>query len=252
MTRLLVIAGTDSSGGAGLTRDAAVAAELGGQVRPVVTAVTAQTDDAVSEIHPVPPPVVTAQIEAVFAKDPPEAVKIGMLATGETAEAVAWALARHAVPVVLDPVLKASSGGTLSPDEGIARLLPLATLLTPNLIEAAALSGLSAAPVAAQAARLRATGAQAVLIKGGHGRGTDCTDHLFCKTGVHRFRTARLPHGKRGSGCALSTAIACRLADGASLPDACNRAKEFLQDWLTRGRIGFGDTREADPHDIHV
>ncbi|KRS16934.1 bifunctional hydroxymethylpyrimidine kinase/phosphomethylpyrimidine kinase [Roseovarius indicus] len=235
MKRLLIIAGTDSSGGAGLTRDASVAADLGVQVLPVVTAVTAQTDDAVVAIHAVPANVISAQIAAAFAGPPPDVVKIGMLATEETAAAVAEALAQCAVPIVLDPVLASSSGGALSPERSIARVLTLATLLTPNFGEAAALSGLPAGPVPAQAARLQDRGAKAVLIKGGHGRGATCTDHLFSGASHRAFSAERLNMRRRGTGCTLATAIGCHLAKGATLPDACAAARDFLQTWLKRG-----------------
>lgn len=236
MKHVLVIAGTDSSGGAGLTRDTAVASELGCSVKPVVTCVTAQTDAAVHMIHQVPPQVVVAQIRAAFADTPPDAVKIGMIGAGECADAIATALASCNVPIVIDSVLKSSSGATLFRGDCLEQLFPMATLLTPNLGEAAILTqrspATSDAEIATQACLLLQQGAQAVLIKGGHGRGAECTDHLFDAAGHWRFSMPRLPKSNRGTGCSLATAIACNLASGQDLHDACHLAKNHIQQWI--------------------
>ncbi|NVK15444.1 MAG: hydroxymethylpyrimidine/phosphomethylpyrimidine kinase [Rhodobacteraceae bacterium] len=234
MTIILAIGGTDSSGGAGLTRDTAMAAELGATVRPVATAITVQTDAAVLSVHPCPPQTVADQIRAALATAPaPGAVKIGMLGSAAAAEAVEAALPAG-LPIVLDPVLKASSGGTLMDADGFGALLRRAALVTPNLAELEVLAG-TGGPLDAQAAALLAQGAQAVLVKGGHGTGAESTDLLFMPDGsVRLFAAQRLPASKRGTGCSLATAIACHLAQGADLDGACGQAKRAVHSWLRR------------------
>ena len=234
MTAILAIGGTDSSGGAGLTRDTAMAAELGAILRPVVTAVTVQTNDAVLAIHPSPPQGVADQAYAALATPPaPGAVKIGMLGSAAVAEAVNATLPED-LPVVLDPVLKATSGGTLMEAGGFGALLRRAALVTPNLAELETLSGLGGS-VEAQAAALLAQGVPAVLVKGGHGSGAESIDLLFTRCGAAAsFAAPRLAVSKRGTGCSLATAIACLLAQGAGLEDACRRGKEAVHRWLRR------------------
>lgn len=234
MTVILAIGGTDSSGGAGLTRDTAMAAELGVAVRPVVTAVTVQTDEAVLGVHPCPPEAVADQIRAALATDPtPGAVKIGMLGSAAIAKAVEAALPAG-LPAVLDPVLKASSGGMLMDAAGFGALMRRAALVTPNLVELEVLAGIEG-PLEAQAAALLAQGVQAVLVKGGHGTGSESTDLLFTPQGpVRRYTAQRLPVSKRGTGCSLATAIACHLARGAVLDSACGQAKLSVHRWLRR------------------
>ena len=235
MAQLLVIAGTDSSGGAGLSRDVATATEFSVAVSPVVTAVTAQTDDGLLSAQGISAEVIRAQIDAALQTRDIHAIKIGMLGTGDAVRVVARALKSTKAPVVLDPVLRSTSGGTLLDAQGaellLRELLPNVTLVTPNLDELGALSGSQDAPTAEQVRRL---GAQAVLVKGGHANGTDCTDILFSKQGeTVSFGAPRLLVSKRGTGCTLATAIACGLAKGLSLSAACARAKEHLQSWLS-------------------
>lgn len=234
MTVILAIGGTDSSGGAGLTRDTVMAAELGATLRPVVTAVTVQTDESVLGVHPCPPEDVADQVRAALATAPaPRAVKIGMLGSAAVAEAVAATLPAG-LPVVLDPVLKATSGGTLMDADGFGALLRRAVLVTPNLAELEVLSS-AGGPVEAQAASLLTHGVQAVLVKGGHGTGTRSTDLLFTADGaVTPFSAPRLAVSKRGTGCSLATAIACQLAKGASLTEACRHGKDAVHRWLRR------------------
>ena len=237
MKHILVIAGTDSSGGAGLGRDVATATGFGLAVRPIVTAVTAQTDDALVMGHPMPLDLVRGQIETALSAGPPGAIKIGMLATAEIAATVAEALSGCTAPVVLDPVLATSSGGTLFAGGDLVPILPLVSLLTPNLPEAARLTGTGLAEhnraIAAQAKALRSQGVGAVLIKGGHGSGPHSTDHLFDAAGHAQFSVPRLARGRRGTGCTLATAIACRLALGDDLHLACARAKEHVHRWIS-------------------
>ncbi|MBU2998604.1 hydroxymethylpyrimidine/phosphomethylpyrimidine kinase [Roseovarius nubinhibens] len=236
MSAILTIGGTDSSGGAGLTRDAQVARDLGLTPRPVVTAVTAQTDAGVIAIHPVPPAMIAEQIAAALATGPVGAVKIGMLGSLEAAEAVAQALADCPAPRVLDPVLKASSGGALGGPEMLRPLLPGLTLLTPNLAEAAELSGGAEAQNDThremQGAGILGLGVQAVLIKGGHGAGDESIDYLYGVGDPRSYAAPRLKRGRRGTGCSLATAIACHLARGESLPISCGAARRYVQRWL--------------------
>jgi hydroxymethylpyrimidine/phosphomethylpyrimidine kinase len=238
MTRVLIIAGTDSSGGAGLTRDTSVAAAHGVQVAPVVTAVTAQTDSGVSAIHPVTPDLVHDQISCALAA-PVDAVKIGMLGSAETAGAVADALNGTRCPVVMDPVLRASSGPALNRSDAFSLIAPLMefiTLLTPNLEEARVLAGLPDGRPDALAKAIGSRGVQASLIKGGHDTGEASVDLLQMPGAEpHRFSAPRLNRSQRGTGCALATAIACRLAQGHALPQACALAKRDIHNWIETG-----------------
>ena len=236
MKTVLLIGGTDSSGGAGLTRDTVVAHDFGCFGKPVVTCVTAQTNASVQLIHQVPAPVIGAQISAAFEDRPPDVVKIGMVGSRQAADAIANALIHRKVPIVLDPVLRASSGGTLSEGRALQRLIAMADLVTPNLEEAATLSCRPFADccgeINLQAGMLREQGARAVLVKGGHGSGDICCDHLFDKDGHRRYCMPRLRQGKRGTGCALATALACCMAQGHDVRDACSRSKQYLHNWI--------------------
>lgn len=235
---VLAIAGSDSSGGAGIARDLHVLTALGAQPLCAITAVTAQTHARVLNVHHVPPETVRAQILAAFDSAPVAAVKIGMLGVRATVHAVADGLLRHPrVPIVLDPVLLASSGGALLDEEGRAalreRLFPLATLLTPNIPEAASLCGEAPAGDAAalilQARRLLADGPRAVLLKGGHAGGAEAADLLLTTAGEPQWlRSPRLDVSRRGTGCALASAIAAGLANGEPLAQACGRAKRYV------------------------
>ena len=237
MTSVLVIAGTDSSGGAGLVRDLRTLADLDVRALCAVTAVTAQTDAGVRGVHLVPAAMVHAQIAAAFASDRVAAVKIGMLATADIVQAVAAALRPHAaVPVVLDPVLASSSGTALLDAAGCEALrtllLPQVSLLTPNIPEAALLLGAqpatSESQMLEQAQALRSRGARAVLIKGGHGAGPEAVDLLVSAQGMTRLAAARLEARCRGTGCALASAVAAGLAGGATLEAACVHAKDYV------------------------
>jgi hydroxymethylpyrimidine/phosphomethylpyrimidine kinase len=235
----MIIGGTDSSGGAGLTRDTATACQLGVAVLPVVTAVTAQTDKTVTDVAMMSPSVVAAQISAALQTGGVACIKIGMLGTQEIAEAVADALADSTIPVVLDPVFMSSSGKKLLTGNLPVSLLKRADLITPNLLEAAALSGQDQAQTDAQiimqSSILRSNGSRAVLVKGGHGHGGAAVDHLFVSKAHHRFRAQRLIRGRRGTGCTLATAIACYIGQKESVKVACRRAKAFVHEWLLEG-----------------
>lgn len=238
---VLVIAGSDSSGGAGIVRDVQALTDFDTDALCVVTAVTAQSNRRVTAVHAVPPDIVLAQIEAALATRKPDAVKIGMLGNRATVEVAAVALGRldrDATPIVLDPVLMSSSGGPLLDEEGIQalkeRLIPLATLLTPNVPEAAALlreeSAAGEAALDLQAQRLLGLGAAAVLLKGGHAGEGGATDRLAVRSEPLRRLTApRINSARRGTGCALASAIAAGLAHGRTLADACQTAKEYVR-----------------------
>lgn len=242
MTAVLVIAGTDSSGGAGLARDVATLTRFGVGALVAVTAVTAQTDSAVRSVELLPPPLVAAQISAALATRRAAAIKTGMLGSGAIVAAVAAGLPpRELVPLVLDPVLAATSGGTLLDAPGRAALaqllLPRATLLTPNIPEAALLleaaPAVSAEEMIAQGRALCARGAAAVLMKGGHASGALAIDWLVTRAGsVQRLAAPRLAAVRRGTGCALAAAIAAGLAGALPLEAACQRAKEHVTELL--------------------
>ena len=234
----LTIAGSDSSGGAGIQADLKSFAAHGVYGASVITALTAQNTLGVSAIHMVPPQMIRAQMDAVFDDLDIAAVKIGMLGNGEVIEAVAAGLAaRPAVPLVLDPVMVAQSGAALIDDNAVdalrAMLFARATLITPNLPEAARLTG---SPVAtseeemiAQGQELLRAGASAVLVKGGHGEGPEAVDFLVSSAGIKRFTAPRLAtRNTHGTGCSLSSAIAALLARGFELENAAGEAKIWL------------------------
>ena len=234
----LTIAGSDSSGGAGIQADLKSFAAFGVYGASVITALTAQNTQGVRGIHPVPSDFVTAQLEAVFDDLDVLAVKIGMVAQPATIEAIAAGLSRWKPKhVVLDPVMVATSGDRLLSEQAIERLrsdlFPLATLITPNLLEAAALLeenvAANEAAIADQGGRLLALGARAVLIKGGHGQGSESIDYLFTADDVMAFPAPRIPtKNTHGTGCSLSSAIAANLAKGEPLEQAVRRAKTWI------------------------
>jgi len=235
----LTIAGSDSGGGAGIQADLKAMSALGVYGASVITAVTAQNTQAVTAVHGIPLNVVTAQIDAVLSDLNVDAIKIGMLATPEIITTVADALATYQGPVVLDPVMVAKSGDALLADAAVTTLrdslLPRAHLLTPNLPEAARLlnqpDACSADDMITQGRALCALGAQAVLMKGGHGTGTVCHDILVGPNGVIAEFTAprRATRNTHGTGCTLSSAIAAGLAKAMPLADAVGAAHDYLQ-----------------------
>lgn len=235
---VLIITGSDSSGGAGLIRDAQVLTELEVDARCAVTAITAQTNQQVVSVHCLPPQLIREQIAAALESGGIGAIKIGMLGTRATIDAVAESLpARDRIPVVLDPVLVSSSGGSLLEESGLSALrellTPRVTLITPNLPEAAALLmdriAANEAAMLDQAKRLLGLGVQAVLMKGGHATGEESVDVLITRSAAPIYmRAARVTGSMRGTGCALSSAIAAGLALRMPLADACDRAKRYV------------------------
>jgi len=239
MTAIAVtIAGSDSSGGAGIQADLKTFAALGVYGASVITALTAQNTQAVSGIHDVPAAFVAAQMDAVFSDLDVGAVKIGMLSQVPTIETVAEGLNRHrAKNIVLDPVMVATSGGRLLAADAVEvlrkLLIPRALVVTPNLPEAAALTGATAArnerEMEIQARELLALGARNVLIKGGHGGGDDSIDLLIGQGEVVRLSAKRIAtNNTHGSGCTLSSAIAAGLAKGLDLKAAARDAKTYV------------------------
>ena len=255
----LTIAGSDSSGGAGIQADLKTFAAFGVYGASAITALTAQNTCGVSGIHPVPAAFVTAQIDAVFDDLDVAAVKIGMVAELSIIEAIAAALARWKPKhIVLDPVMVATSGDRLQSTEAVsalrARLIPKASLITPNLPEAAALLDESVAAdeaaIASQGKRLLAMGAQAVLIKGGHGQGTESIDYLFTPGDVLALRAPRIATiNTHGTGCSLSSAIAASLARGETLEQAVRHAKAWITEAIASAdRLGVGKGRGPIHH----
>ncbi len=236
----VTIAGSDSSGGAGIQADLKTFAALRVYGASVITALTAQNTTGVQAIHDVPADFVSAQIESVFSDLAVGAVKIGMLSSPGTIRAAAERLRRHAggIPIVLDPVMVATSGDRLISEEAVATLretlMPLAVVVTPNLPEAATLLGEPTAATeneaVAQARRLRAAGAKGVLIKGGHAEGTESVDHLLTEDGpLRRFAAPRVAtRNSHGTGCTLSAAVAAGLARGLDLNAAVAQAKAYI------------------------
>ncbi len=257
----LTIAGSDSSGGAGIEADLKTFSALGVYGACAITALTAQNTKGVFAIHDVPADVIAAQIDAVFADLDIGAVKIGMLATASAIDAVAAALDRcRPRNVVLDPVMMASSGERLLRETALGALRGLirrARVITPNLPEAAAL--LDAPPardeaeMRGQAAKLLARGAGAVLIKGGHASGPESVDVLVEAGGYLRLAAPRvLTKNTHGTGCTLAAALAAGLAKGLSLDEAARQAKSYVSAALAAAdRLAIGAGR-GPLHHFHA
>ncbi|MET0370304.1 MAG: bifunctional hydroxymethylpyrimidine kinase/phosphomethylpyrimidine kinase [Sphingobium sp.] len=223
--RILIIAGSDSGGGAGIQADIRTVTMLGGHAMTAITAITAQNTLGVQAVHPVPAAMVLAQMDSVISDIGADAVKIGMIGSAETAEAVADRLATlNGVPVIFDPVMVATSGSALADTATVAafeRLMAIATLVTPNIPELAALGG------AAIAARFETH----VLAKGGHGEGAMLTDTLIGPYGiVAAWTDPRIdtPH-THGTGCTLASAIATCLCQGPGLVPAIESARQYVR-----------------------
>ncbi|MBA8877440.1 bifunctional hydroxymethylpyrimidine kinase/phosphomethylpyrimidine kinase [Phyllobacterium myrsinacearum] len=233
----LTIAGSDSGGGAGIQADLKTFSALGVYGTSVLTAITAQNTRGVTAIENLSPGIIRAQIDAVLSDIAVGAIKIGMVSTVETIGTIAGALHHWQRKVVLDPVMVATSGDPLLQPEAIealrTQLLPLALVLTPNLPEAALLTGTPVAETEAEMARqaelLLKLGPAAVLIKGGHGNTSLSTDLLFDGASVTPFEGPRLSTTHdHGTGCTLAAAIASGLAKGCDLLTAIGAAKEYL------------------------
>lgn len=258
----VTIAGSDSGGGAGIQADLKAFSALGVYGASVITALTAQNTREVRAIHDVPAEFIAAQIDAVFEDLDVDAVKIGMLSQPEVIRTVADGLARHGVSrVVLDPVMVAKSGDKLLADAAVESLrdvlLPMASLITPNLPEAAVLLGREEADVAAdpEAACLALLdlGARAVLLKGGHGSGRESTDWLFGDKLRRTYTATRIEtRNTHGTGCTLSSAIAAGFAKNLAIEDAVRIAKDYI-DAAIRAADGLDVGRGHGPvHHFHA
>lgn len=241
----LTVAGSDSGGGAGIQADLKAFAALGVYGCSAITSLTAQNTVGVQDVYPVAPEFVIAQMESVLTDMPVAAIKTGMLSNAQIIQALISTYDRcYPVPLVVDPVMLATSGDRLLEPEAIeimiGELLPRATLLTPNLLEAAALLNEPVAHTLSereqQAQRLLAMGPQAVLLKGGHDSGPDATDLLLSDAGLEAFSRSRVDtHHTHGTGCTLAAAIAAGLAKGLALPLAVGEAKAYLHGAIVAG-----------------
>ena len=242
LPRILIIAGSDSGGGAGIQADIKTVTMLGGHAMTAITAVTAQNSLGVSEVHPVPAEMVLAQIDAVVSDIGADAVKIGMMGGAFTADVVANRLEQLSdVPIVFDPVMVATSGAELADEATVrafGRLMDVATITTPNLPELARLSS-GDDPIAA-ALKLVSDHRCAVLVKGGHEEGDALADALIEEDNITSWQGQRIETSStHGTGCTLASAIALFLAQGLSLPEAVGRAREFVRVAL-RSAPGLG------------
>jgi hydroxymethylpyrimidine/phosphomethylpyrimidine kinase len=237
--RVLVVAGSDSGGGAGIQADIKTITALGGFAATAITALTAQNTLGVHGVMPVPPDFIRQQIEVVMTDIGADVVKIGMLGDIPTIEAVCEALAAFAsdVPIVLDPVMMAKGGHALLASAAVdslrRRLLPRASVITPNLPEAEALTMLSVsneAEMQAAATALLELGVPAVLLKGGHLESETVTDLLATSAGIERFAAPRIPtRNTHGTGCTTASAVAVGLAQGLRLRDAVIQARCYVR-----------------------
>ncbi len=235
--RVLTIAGSDSGGGAGIEADLKVMTALGCYGMAAITSVTAQNTVAVTGIHDLPPEEVVRQMDAVLDDLGADAAKTGMLSNAGIVEAVAESLGRRPVEkLVIDPVMVAKSGDALLQEDArqalVEKLLPLAYLVTPNLQEAEVLSGVrieSPDGLGPAAEKILALGPRYVLMKGGHLGGIAAVDCLYGGEEIHRYSSPRIDtKNTHGTGCTLSSAVACFLARGYDMPEAVFRAKQYL------------------------
>jgi len=246
---VLSIAGSDSSGGAGIQADLRTFAALGVHGLSAVTAITAQNTARVRSIHRIPIKHLQTQLDAAAAEFDIAAVKIGMLGSAAAVTAAARFVRERTCPVVLDPVLISSSGTRLLPAAALGilidELIPLAHVLTPNLPEAIALLGSRSPakhPATVLARELLALGPRAVLLKGGHSAADPVCDYLAQATGTRVYRHRRLPYSSRGTGCTLSAAIAAYLACGMTIPAAVAAAERHLQRVMIAAYLAGNET----------
>ncbi|MCW5724280.1 MAG: bifunctional hydroxymethylpyrimidine kinase/phosphomethylpyrimidine kinase [Maricaulaceae bacterium] len=242
--RVLIVAGSDSGGGAGIQADIKAVTVMGGYAMTAITAVTVQNTLGVTGVHAIPEAVIAAQMRACLTDIGADAVKTGMLATQGVVETVADVLAELAadIPLVLDPVMVATSGDRLVDDAAAdairARLLPMAHLVTPNIPEAEALTGLKIVDAESQARAgeaLLALGARAALVKGGHMAGETVRDLLVTRAGLRAYERPRIDtRNTHGTGCTLASAIAALVARGKALPEAVQTAGDYLHEAIAR------------------
>lgn len=245
----LTVAGSDSGGGAGIQADLKTFFALGCHGTSAITALTAQNTLGVHDVHALPPAFVVGQIDAIVSDLPPRAVKTGMLASASIVEAVAASLGRLRVPIVVDPVSVSAHGHRLLEEDALDALrkliLPLASVLTPNLPEASVMLGRKITDVAGMEDAARALadlGPDSVLVKGGHLDGPSAVDVLYSRGRIEHVTGERFAtEDTHGTGCALSAAIAAFLARGATVETAVAEAKVFISGAIRYGlRIGEG------------
>jgi hydroxymethylpyrimidine/phosphomethylpyrimidine kinase len=249
LARVLIVAGSDSGGGAGIQADIKTVTALGGYAMTAITAVTIQDTTGVHGVHPIPLDVIEKQISAVLADLGADAIKTGMLGDKKTVERVAKALreAAEASPLVVDPVMVAKGGAALLKDDAVAavrkHLVPLAALVTPNAPEAERLTGVTVDDEDSQVAAGRAlidAGAEAALVKGGHLPGDIVRDVLVTEGDVHVFEGRRIETtSTHGTGCTLASAIATGLGQGYGLRAATERALGYVREAI-RHAPGLG------------
>ena len=247
--RVFIIAGSDSGGGAGIQADIKTVSALDSFAATAITAVTAQNTQGVHSVHPVPTKFIKKQIDVVLSDIGADCIKIGMLHDTRTIETVTKVLKKSAaeIPMVVDPVMTAKGGARLLAQDSVAALIkdlvPLATLLTPNIPEAEALTNLKATDefsLRKIGAELLSKGANAVLLKGGHLPGSLISDYLFTSERVEVYENSRIDTvHTHGTGCTLASAIAAGIAIGLSLSDAVARAENYLHQAIV-GAPGFG------------
>lgn len=259
--RVLICAGSDSGGGAGIQADIKAVTALGGFAMTAITALTAQNTLGVQGVMGVPAAFIRQQIQVVLQDLGADAIKTGMLADAATIAAVCNALAEFGpgIPLVADPVMVAKGGHPLLAPEAVAtlkdRVLPMAAVITPNIPEAEALSGLPITDVAGMhraAEALLRSGVRAVLLKGGHGTGEVLTDLLATPAGTELFESPRLvTRHTHGTGCTLASALACGLAQGLMLRDAVIRARAYVRAAMLAAP-GFGSGHGPLGHSVTV
>mgnify|MGYP002622965350 CR=1 FL=1 len=256
--RVLIVAGSDSGGGAGIQADIKTVTALGGYAMTAITAITVQNTLGVSAVHAAPPPIVRGQIEAVMGDLGADCWKLGMLGSAAHVRAVrdAWFEFGAEVPVVLDPVMVAKGGAALLEEDAIAvirdELARIATVITPNAPEAEALTGVSVTELDGQkrAAEIlvEKLGARAALVKGGHIAGARIHDVLLSAEGMRVFESARIDtRATHGTGCTLASAIAAHLAQGAELAAAVEAARDYLMQAI-HAAPGFGQGHQPLGH----
>jgi hydroxymethylpyrimidine/phosphomethylpyrimidine kinase len=246
--RALTIAGSDSGGGAGIQADLKTFAALGVHGMCAITAVTAQNTHSVTAVQPIDPQIVREQIRAVVSDIGVDAVKTGMLYTRDIIEVVAEELNQLKVPIVVDPVMVAKSGAKLLKEDAeealIKKILPLATIVTPNLPEAERLAEMKIKRIedAEEAAKkIAALGPKAVVVKGGHLERDECIDTLYYDGVVRRYAGRRVSGGTHGTGCTFASAIAALLAKGYDIYEAVEGAKRFVEDAIAYSEgVGSG------------
>jgi hydroxymethylpyrimidine/phosphomethylpyrimidine kinase len=259
--RVLIIAGSDSGGGAGIQADIKTVTALGGYAATAITALTAQNTLGVFGVHPVPPGFVRQQIELVLNDIGADVVKTGMLVDETTIAAVCDALGQlsPSVPIVVDPVMIAKGGESLLASSAVSmmrrRLLPLAAVITPNLPEAEVLSGMAIPDLPSMrhaAQSLLTLGVPAVLLKGGHLQGEMVVDLIATEDGISEFANPRIEtRHTHGTGCTLASAIAVGLGRRMELADAVRQARAYVQAAISNAP-GFGDGHGPLGHTVTI